>query len=103
MNPRIPITERRRTILQETIALIQSMPWLAIGGVFVAINLILFVLRLTRRLLLLAIGVAFVAVGLYTGRLSLPTDLPDNLPDLPVHVPIDLPTDLPSKLPNLRS
>jgi len=93
--------------LPETIAFLQSMPWLAIGGAFVVLNLILFVLRLTRRLLLLGIGIALVAVGLYTGTISLPTDLPDRLPDLPVDLPIDLPadlsTDLPSKLPSLWS
>lgn len=93
--------------MQETIAFVQSLPWLEIGGAFVVLNLVLFVLRVTRRLLLLAIGIALVAIGLYTGTLSLPSDLPDSLPDLPIDLPADLPdklpTDLPSKLPDWLS
>ena len=49
--------------MNELSALMQSAPWLVIGGTLVALNLILFVLKITKRLLLLAIGAVLVAVG----------------------------------------
>ena len=53
--------------MNELMNLVQSMPWMAIGIVLVAINLILFALKITKRLIALAIGAALVAVGVYTG------------------------------------
>lgn len=53
--------------MNELTALMQSAPWLVIGGALVAVNLILFALKITKRLILLAIGAALVAVGIYTG------------------------------------
>lgn len=53
--------------MNELSALMQSAPWLVIGGALVAINLVLFALRITKKLILLAIGVVLVAVGIYIG------------------------------------
>ncbi len=61
--------------MNELSALMQSAPWLVIGGALVALNLILFVLKITKRLLLLAIGAVLVAVGIYTGVIETPDAL----------------------------
>ena len=61
--------------MNELTALMQSAPWMVIGGVLVAINLILFALKITKRLILLAIGAALVAVGIYTGVIDAPNVL----------------------------
>ena len=53
--------------MNELSALMQSAPWLVIGGALVAINLVLFALRITKKLILLAIGAVLVAVGIYIG------------------------------------
>ena len=53
--------------MNELTALLQSAPWVVIGIALVAINLILFALKITKRLIALAIGAALVAVGIYTG------------------------------------
>lgn len=53
--------------MNELSALMQSAPWLVIGGALVAINLVLLVLKITKKLLLLAVGVVLVAIGIYTG------------------------------------
>ena len=53
--------------MNELSALMQSAPWLVIGGALVAINLALFALRITKKLILLAIGAVLVAVGIYIG------------------------------------
>ena len=58
--------------MNELTALMQSAPWMVIGGALVAINLILFALKITKRLILLAIGAALVAVGIYTGVIDAP-------------------------------
>lgn len=65
--------------MNELTALMQSAPWLTIGIVLVAINLILCALKITKRLILLVIGAALVAVGIYTGVI----DTPDVLLALP--------------------
>lgn len=61
--------------MNELTALLQSAPWLAIGIALVAINLILFALKITKRLIALAIGAALVAVGIYTGVIDAPSAL----------------------------
>lgn len=53
--------------MNELSTLMQSAPWLVIGGALVAINLVLFALRITKKLILLAIGAVLVAVGIYIG------------------------------------
>lgn len=57
--------------MNELSALMQSAPWLVIGGALVAINLVLFALRITKKLILLAIGAVLVAVGIYIGVIDL--------------------------------
>ena len=61
--------------MNELMNLAQSMPWMAIGIALVAINLILFALKITKRLIALAIGAALVAVGIYTGVIDAPVAL----------------------------
>lgn len=53
--------------MNELIVWLQSVPWLWIGVALVVINLVLFALKITKRLIVLAIGVALVALGIYTG------------------------------------
>lgn len=53
--------------MNELSTLMQSAPWLVIGGALVAINLVLLVLKITKKLILLAVGVVLVAIGIYTG------------------------------------
>lgn len=61
--------------MNELMNLAQSTPWLVIGGALVVINLVLLVLKITKRLLLLAIGAVLVAVGIYTGVIQAPSVL----------------------------
>ena len=58
--------------MNELSALMQSAPWLWIGIALVVINLVLFVLKVTKKLILLAIGAVLVAVGIYTGVIETP-------------------------------
>ena len=53
--------------MNELTALLQNVPWLWIGIALVAVNLVLLVLKITKKLIVLAIGVALVAIGIYTG------------------------------------
>lgn len=53
--------------MNELIVWLQSVPWLWIGIALVAVNLVLLALKITRKLIVLAIGVALVALGIYTG------------------------------------
>lgn len=53
--------------MNELTTLLQSVPWLWIGIALVAINLVLLALKITKKLIVLAIGVALVAIGIYTG------------------------------------
>lgn len=53
--------------MNELTALLQNVPWLWIGIALVAVNLVLLALKITKKLIVLAIGVALVAVGIYTG------------------------------------
>lgn len=61
--------------MNELMNLAQSMPWMAIGIALVAINLILLALKITKRLIALAIGAALVAIGIYTGVIESPVAL----------------------------
>ena len=56
--------------MNELTALLQSVPWLWIGIALVVINLVLLALKITKKLIVLAIGVALVAIGIYTGVLD---------------------------------
>lgn len=53
--------------MNELTALLQNVPWLWIGIALVAVNLVLLALKITKKLIVLAIGVALVAVGIYIG------------------------------------
>lgn len=53
--------------MNELTALLQNVPWLWIGIALVAVNLVLLVLKITKKLIVLAIGVVLVAIGMYTG------------------------------------
>ena len=53
--------------MNELTALLQNVPWLWIGIALVAVNLVLLVLKITKKLIVLAIGVVLVAIGIYTG------------------------------------
>lgn len=61
--------------MNELSALWQSAPWLVAGGALVAINLVLLALRITKKLIVLAVGAALIAVGLYTGVIQAPEAL----------------------------
>ena len=61
--------------MNELMNLAQSMPWMAICIALVAINLILFALKITKRLIALAIGAALVVIGIYTGVIESPVAL----------------------------
>ena len=53
--------------MNELTTLLQSVPWLWIGIALVAINLVLLALKITKKLIVLAIGIALVAIGIYIG------------------------------------
>ena len=61
--------------MNELTALLQNVPWLWIGIALVAVNLVLLALKITKRLIALAIGAALVAVGIYTGVIDAPSAL----------------------------
>lgn len=61
--------------MNELSALWQSAPWLVVGGVLVLINIVLLILKITKKLIVLAIGVVLIAVGLYTGVIQAPDAL----------------------------
>ena len=61
--------------MNELTTLLQSVPWLWIGIALVAINLVLLALKITKKLIVLAIGVVLIAVGLYTGVIQAPDAL----------------------------
>lgn len=58
--------------MNELTTLLQSVPWLWIGIALVAINLMLLALKITKKLIVLAIGIALVAIGIYTGVIDPP-------------------------------
>ena len=53
--------------LQRLLHRSRATPWLWIGIALVAINLVLLALKITKKLIVLAIGIALVAIGIYTG------------------------------------
>ena len=61
--------------MNEISSLWQSAPWLVVGGVLVLINIVLLILKITKKLIVLAIGVVLIAVGLYTGVIQAPDAL----------------------------
>ena len=61
--------------MNELSALGQSAPWLVVGGALVLINIVLLILKITKKLIVLAIGVVLIAVGLYTGVIEAPDAL----------------------------
>ena len=61
--------------MNELSALWQSAPWLVIGGALVLINIVLLILKITKKLIVLSIGVVLIAVGLYTGVIQAPDAL----------------------------
>lgn len=58
--------------MEEITTLLQSLPWTTIGGVLIAINAVLLLLKITKKLLLLAVGAVLIVIGLYTGVLHTP-------------------------------
>ena len=48
-------------------ALFQAAPWLVAGGALVIINIVLMIMKLTKRLVFLAVGVLLLALVVYTG------------------------------------
>ena len=56
--------------MNELTTLLQSVPWLWIGIALVAINLVLLALTPTTKLIVLAICIALVAIGIYTGLID---------------------------------
>ncbi len=58
--------------MEELTAFLQSVPWTTVGIAFVAINVIMLVLKITKKLIMLGIGVALIAIGLYTGVIHTP-------------------------------
>ena len=61
--------------MNEISALWQSAPWLVVGGALVLINILLLLLKLTRKLIFLAAGALLIAVGIYTGVIDAPVGL----------------------------
>lgn len=61
--------------MNELSALWQSTPWLVIGGALVLINIVLLILKITKKLIILAIGAVLIAIGLYTGVIQAPDAL----------------------------
>ena len=61
--------------MNELSALWQSAPWLVVGSALVLINIVLLILKITKKLIVLAIGVVLIAVGLYTGVIQAPDAL----------------------------
>ena len=61
--------------MNELSSLWQSAPWLVVGGALVLINIVLLILKITKKLIVLAIGVVLIAVGLYTGVIQAPDAL----------------------------
>ena len=61
--------------MNELSALWQSAPWLVVGGALVLINIVLLILKITKKLSVLSIGVVLIAVGLYTGVIQAPDAL----------------------------
>jgi len=58
--------------LEELTAFLQSVPWTTVGIAFVAINVIMLVLKITKKLIMLGVGAALIAIGLYTGVIHTP-------------------------------
>ena len=46
-----------------------------VGGALVLINIVLLLLKLTRKLIFLAAGALLIAVGIYTGVIDAPVGL----------------------------
>ena len=61
--------------MNELSALWKSAPWLVVGGALVLINIVLLILKITKKLIVLSIGVVLIAVGLYTGVIQAPDAL----------------------------
>ena len=61
--------------MNELSALWQSAPWLVAGGALVLINIVLLILKITKKLIILAIGAVLIAIGLYTGVIQAPDAL----------------------------
>ncbi len=61
--------------MENITALVQSVPWMAVGIVFIVLNVILLVLKITKKLILLALGAALLVIGVLTGVLPTPDQL----------------------------
>lgn len=61
--------------MNELSALWEAAPWLVVGGALVVINIVLLIMKLTKKLIFLAVGAILIALGIYTGVIQTPDAL----------------------------
>lgn len=61
--------------MNELSALWGAAPWLVAGGALVIINIVLLIMKLTKKLIFLAVGAILIALGIYTGAIQTPDAL----------------------------
>ncbi|HIX10784.1 MAG TPA: hypothetical protein H9739_04275 [Candidatus Agathobaculum pullistercoris] len=61
--------------MNELSALWEAAPWLVAGGALVIINIVLLIMKLTKKLIFLAVGAVLIALGIYTGAIQTPDAL----------------------------
>lgn len=61
--------------MNELSALWEAAPWLVAGGALVIINIVLLLMKLTKKLIFLAAGAILIALGIYTGVIQAPDAL----------------------------
>ena len=61
--------------MNELSALWEAAPWLVAGGALVGINIMLLIMKLTKKLIFLAVGAVLIALGIYTGAIQTPDAL----------------------------
>lgn len=61
--------------MNELSALWEAAPWLVAGGALVIVNIVLLIMKLTKKLIFLAVGAVLIALGIYTGAIQMPDAL----------------------------
>lgn len=61
--------------MNELSTLWEAAPWLVAGGALVIINIVLLIMKLTKKLIFLAVGAVLIALGIYTGAIQTPDAL----------------------------
>ena len=61
--------------MNELSALWEAAPWLVAGGALVIINIVLLIMKLTKKLIFLAVGAVLIALCIYTGAIQTPDAL----------------------------